>query len=155
MVQVLARQTGESQFSSLSPTSRARRRRPRALADLCGRGLGALIADAVFKRGLEAIGAVALDHRVSVGASGLRLGLAHALITWRPGKPGAPDHCPLAGRRGEHALAGGCSRRRSSRSPTPKLSCRCCHDPDQAVAGAGEARRALAWAREHFEESPS
>ena len=42
------------------------------LADLAGKGFGAAIADAVFERDLETIGKVALDHRVSVGASGHR-----------------------------------------------------------------------------------
>src|SRR5258708_29626793 len=50
------------------------------LADLASKGFGAAIADAVFERDLETIGKVALDHRVSVGASGLGLGLARALV---------------------------------------------------------------------------
>src|SRR6202795_2402479 len=50
------------------------------LADLSGKGFGAVIADAVFERDLETIGTVALNHRLSVGASGLGLGLARALV---------------------------------------------------------------------------
>ena len=50
------------------------------LADLAGQGIGAAIVDAVFERDLETIGEVALDHRLSVGASGLGLGLARALV---------------------------------------------------------------------------
>ena len=50
------------------------------LAELAKKGFGAAIADAVFERDLETIGTVALDHRVSVGASGIGLGLARALL---------------------------------------------------------------------------
>ena len=46
-------------------------------------------------------------------------------------------------------------RRRCSRSPTPKRSCRCCISiPTSVVAGKEEARRALAWARERLGEGP-
>ena len=43
-------------------------------------GHGAAIADAIFDTDLEAIGAAALRGRLSVGASGLGLGLARALL---------------------------------------------------------------------------
>ena len=51
------------------------------LADLAKEGFAAAIADAVFDRDLEAIGAAALERRVSIGASGLALGLARGLIS--------------------------------------------------------------------------
>ena len=50
------------------------------LADLAGNGFGAAVIDAVFDRDLETIGSVALDHRLSVGASGIGLGLARGLV---------------------------------------------------------------------------
>src|SRR6478735_9322005 len=50
------------------------------LKDLAGSGIRAAIADAAFERDLESIGLAALDHRVSVGASGIGLGLARGLI---------------------------------------------------------------------------
>src|SRR5205809_620383 len=50
------------------------------LAELAGQGIGAAIIDAVFDSDLETIGAVAADHRLSVGASGIGLGLARALV---------------------------------------------------------------------------
>src|SRR2546430_5565799 len=59
------------------------------LANLSSKGFGAAIADAVFERDLETIGAVALDHRLSAGASGPRLGPARALATSRRGKSNA------------------------------------------------------------------
>ena len=60
------------------------------LADLSARGFGAAIADAVFARDLETIGVVALDHRLSVGASGIGLGLARALVASGRVKSNAP-----------------------------------------------------------------
>ena len=64
------------------------------LADLAKKGLGAAIADAVFEQDLETIGKVALDHRVSVGASGLGLGLARGLVASGRIKPNAANAAP-------------------------------------------------------------
>src|ERR1700757_4375838 len=55
------------------------------LAELSKKGIGAAIADAVFERDLETIGQVARDHRLSVGASGIGLGLARALVARKEG----------------------------------------------------------------------
>jgi uncharacterized protein YgbK (DUF1537 family) len=52
----------------------------KCLAGLAGDGIEVAIADAVFERDLETIGTVALEHGLSVGASGLGLGLARALV---------------------------------------------------------------------------
>src|SRR6202045_3938977 len=80
------------------------------LADLAQKGFGAAIADAVFEPDLEAIGKVALDHGVSVGASGLGLGLARALVASANVKPHAPDALADAAVGGPAAcLAGSCS----------------------------------------------
>ena len=81
LVRVLARQSktkvGLVDLATLARGADAVRAR---LADLAGKGIGAAIVDAVFDRDLETIGAVALDHRLSVGASGIGLGLARALV---------------------------------------------------------------------------
>src|ERR1700744_2744725 len=81
LVRVLARQSqtrvGLVDLADIARGADAVRAR---LADLAGKGFGAVIADAVLERDLENIGKVALDHRVSVGASGLGLGLARALV---------------------------------------------------------------------------
>src|SRR3981189_2831562 len=61
------------------------------LAELAKKGFGAAIADAVFERDLETIGTVALDHRLSVGASGIGLGLARRLVASGKVNPHAPD----------------------------------------------------------------
>ena len=92
------------------------------LADLAGKGFGAAIVDAVFERDLETIGAVALDHRLSVGASGIGLGLARALVASGQGQiECAGDTVPTrrsADRR--RALPAVVRRRRCSRSPAPE-----------------------------------
>ena len=55
----------------------------RRLAELEHQGCGAAIVDAVFERDLEAIGEAAARGPVSVGASGLGLGLARAFARGR------------------------------------------------------------------------
>src|SRR6185437_11834795 len=80
LVRVLARQSktrvGLIDLATLARGADAVRGR---LADLASNDVGAVI-DAVFDRDLETIGGVALDHRLSVGASGIGLGLARALV---------------------------------------------------------------------------
>jgi uncharacterized protein YgbK (DUF1537 family) len=81
LVRVLARQSRTKiSLVALADIARGPDAVRARLADLSGKGFGAVIADAVFERDLETIGTVALDHRVSVGASGLGLGLARALV---------------------------------------------------------------------------
>ena len=126
------------------------------LAGLVQKGIGAAIADAVFERDLETIGEVALDHRVSVGASGLGLGLARALTASGRVKSNAADASPHAPVGGPAAcLAGSCSQATlqqiaAAESVMPVLRL----DPDQVVKGKDEALRALAWARERLEAGP-
>jgi uncharacterized protein YgbK (DUF1537 family) len=126
------------------------------LADLAGRGFGAAIADAVFERDLETIGAVALDHRVSVGASGIGLGLARALVTSGKVKPNAASpisEVPVGG--AAACLAGSCSHATLQQIASAEAVIPVLHlDPDQAVAGKDEAKRALAWARERLKQGP-
>ncbi|HEY0332069.1 MAG TPA: 3-oxo-tetronate kinase [Rhodopseudomonas sp.] len=126
------------------------------LAVLAAEGCGAAIADAVFERDLETLGAVALHHGVSVGASGLGLGLARALRASGRGtpRPAAPDAEPAIG--GAAAcLAGSCSQatllqiaRAEAAMPVLRL------DPDRLIAGAGGIKRAIAFAAERIGEGP-
>lgn len=99
---------------------------------------------------------VALDHRVSVGASGIGLGLARALVasarakankaTNMSGKPvGGPAAC----------LAGSCSQatlqqiaKAEEAMPVLRL------DPEKVVAGKDETQRAIGWAREQSSKGP-
>jgi len=126
------------------------------LAELAKKGLGAVIADAVFDRDLETIGKVALDHRLSVGASGLGLGLARALVTSSKVTSNAPNAISAAPVGGPAAcLAGSCSQATLLQIANAEAAMPVLHlDPDQVVAGKDEARRALAWARERLRQGP-
>jgi uncharacterized protein YgbK (DUF1537 family) len=126
------------------------------LADLARGGFGAAIADAVFERDLETIGKVALDHRVSVGASGLGLGVARALVAVAKVKSKAPDAISDAPVGGPAAcLAGSCSQATLQQISAAEADMPVLHlDPDRVVAGKEEARRALAWARDRLSQGP-
>jgi 3-dehydrotetronate 4-kinase len=126
------------------------------LADLAGQGVGAAIIDAVFDRDLETIGTVALDHRVSVGASGIGLGLARALVAAAGGKAGtagAGADAPVGGPAA--CLAGSCSQATLGQIASAETVMPVLHlDPDRIVAGREEAQRALAWAKARLNDGP-
>ena len=155
LVRVLARQSktriGLVELATVTRGVDAVRAR---LADLASKGAGAAIIDAVFDRDLETIGAVALDHRLSVGASGIGLGLARSLAGRGAGRPievspekpvGGPAAC----------LAGSCSQATLGQIASAEKIMPVLHlDPDQIVKGKDEGRRALAWARERLGSGP-
>jgi uncharacterized protein YgbK (DUF1537 family) len=126
------------------------------LADLSIRGFGAAIADAVFARDLETIGVVALDHRLSVGASGIGLGLARALVASSRVKSHAPDamaETPVGGPAA--CLAGSCSQATLQQIANAERVMPVLHlDSEKAVAGKAEAQRAVGWANEHLSKGP-
>jgi len=125
------------------------------LADLAGQGVGAAIIDAVFDRDLETIGAVALAHRVSVGASGIGLGLARALVAAAGGlgTAAALSDAPVGGPAA--CLAGSCSQATLGQIANAEQAMPVLHlDPDRIVAGKEEAQRALAWAKERLDKGP-
>jgi uncharacterized protein YgbK (DUF1537 family) len=126
------------------------------LADLARKGFGAVIVDAVFDRDLETIGAVALDHHVSVGASGIGLGIARALVASGKVKSNARSAIPETPVGGPAAcLAGSCSQATLQQIANAEKTMPVLHlDPDRVVAGKEEARRALAWAKERLSEGP-
>jgi uncharacterized protein YgbK (DUF1537 family) len=126
------------------------------LADLSGRGFGAAVIDAVFDRDLETIGRVAIDHRLSVGASGIGLGIARALVAAHRVKPVAPNAVSEASVGGSAAcLAGSCSQATLQQIARAEQAMPVLHlDPEQVIAGKDEVRRALAWARERLREGP-
>ena len=123
---------------------------------LAAKGVGATIGDAVFERDLETIGTVALDHRVSVGASGLGLGLARALVASHrlaPDAATAMSDAPVGGLAA--CLAGSCSQatlgqiaRAQALMPVFRL------DPEQVIADGAETARALGWAKERLGNGP-
>jgi uncharacterized protein YgbK (DUF1537 family) len=126
------------------------------LAELVAKGFGAAIADAVFERDLETIGAVALDHRVSVGASGIGLGLARALVASGRAKANAVTVAvekPVGGPAA--CLAGSCSQATLQQIAQAEQAMPVLHlDPEQVIAGKDEAQRAIAWAKGRLGKGP-
>ena len=127
------------------------------LATLATSGVGSAIVDAISARDLEAIGVAALDHRLSVGASGLGLGLARGLVAAgrvRPSKAEASESGKPVG--GPAAcLAGSCSQATLAQiaaaektMPTLRL------DPEKLVAGSTAITDALGWASERLGNGP-
>ena len=157
LVRVLARQSRTKVgLVALATVARGPEAVRARLDELAGQGFGAAIIDAVFDRDLETIGTVALDHRLSVGASGIGLGLARALVA-RAGRQtdtsdvtaGAPVGGPAA------CLAGSCSQATLGQIASAEAVMPVLHlDPERVVAGKDEARRALAWARERLGSGP-
>jgi uncharacterized protein YgbK (DUF1537 family) len=157
LVRVLARQSKcKVSLVDLATVARGPEAVRARLADLSGKGFGAAIVDAVFERDLETIGNVALDHRVSVGASGFGLGLARALVASGRVKPGASNTISDAPVGGPAAcLAGSCSQATLQQIANAEQVMAVLHlDPEQVVAGRDEARRALAWAKERIKDGP-
>lgn len=126
------------------------------LAGLAAKGFGAAIADAVFERDLETIGTVALDHRVSVGASGIGLGLARALVAAKRVKShatAAVSETPVGGLAA--CLAGSCSQATLMQIARAEQIMPVLHlDPEAVIAGGAETQRALAWAKERLAKGP-
>ena len=157
LVRVLARQSRTKiSLVALADIARGPDAVRARLADLSGKGFGAAIADAVFERDLETIGTVALEHAVSVGASGLGLGLARALVASGHVKShttNAISDAPVGGPAA--CLAGSCSQATLQQIAKAERTMAVLHlDPDRVVAGKDEARSAVAWARERLAEGP-
>ncbi|TCT05966.1 3-oxo-tetronate kinase [Aquabacter spiritensis] len=156
LVRVLARQSagriGLIDLATMEAGPEAVRARCAALAET---GIGAAIADAVFERHLEVMGIVALDQPVSVGASGLGLGLARAL--GRAGPDRATAAAPLAALGGPAAiLAGSCAAAtleqiRIAETVLPVLRLAGAALVTERARAVAEA---LAWARERLPHGP-
>ncbi len=157
LVRVLARQSKTKVgLVNLATVVRGPEAMRAHLADLSGKGIGAAIVDAVFDLDLETIGAVALDHRLSVGASGIGLGLARALVGSGRVPKGASSKMEEASVGGPAAcLAGSCSQATLQQIASAEATMPVLHlDPDRIVTGSGEVRRALAWAAQRITEGP-
>jgi uncharacterized protein YgbK (DUF1537 family) len=156
LVRVLARQSrspvGLVDVQTVAAGPEAVRAR---ITQLRGTGVAAAIIDAVFPRDLETIGAVALDHRFSVGASGLGLGLARALVASGRVQPagsaslGAPVGGAVA------CLAGSCSKATLEQIERAAAAMPVLHlDPEGLVSGLAEVESALAWAGQRLGQGP-
>jgi uncharacterized protein YgbK (DUF1537 family) len=157
LVRVLARQSKTAiGLVDITVVARGRDAVRARLADLARQGIGAAIVDAVFDRDLETIGNVALDHRLSVGASGIGLGLARALVASSKVKPSASSAIAEAPVGGPAAcLAGSCSQATLGQIANAEKRMAVLHlDPERVVAGNEEARRALAWTKDRLEQGP-
>ncbi|MGY3696956.1 uncharacterized protein YgbK (DUF1537 family) [Bradyrhizobium sp. USDA 3240] len=157
LVRVLARQSktkvGLVDLATLSRGTEAVRAK---LAELARSGIGAAVVDAVFDRDLETIGQVALDHGLSVGASGIGLGLARALVAAGKAKSAAANAVTSAAIGGPAAcLAGSCSQATLRQIASAEKVMPVLHlDPERVIAGTDEAQRALAWAKERLGMGP-
>jgi 3-dehydrotetronate 4-kinase len=156
LVRVLARQSktkvGLLNLATLTRGADAVRGR---LSELAGQGIGAAIIDAVFDSDLETIGAVAAGHRLSVGASGIGLGLARALVKSGKVKPASNAATGAAVGGPAACLAGSCSQATLQQIAKAEAIMPVLHlDPDRVVAGREEARRAVAWAAERVHSGP-
>lgn len=146
LVRVLARQSRtQIGLVDLATVARGADAVRALLAELAAKGIGAAIIDAVFDRDLEAIGLVAAEHRLSVGASGIGLGLARALVSTgkvKPARAGGETGTAVGDRRS--ASPGAAPRRRFSRSPTLNGSCRC-YTSIRTVSLRGAAKHSARW----------
>ncbi len=157
LVRVLARQSknkiGLVELAVVAKGPDAIRAR---LGDLAAKDIGAAIIDAVFDRDLETIGKVALGHKLSVGTSGIGLGLARALVASGKVTSQAPAAASEASVGGPAVcLAGSCSQATLQQIANAEKIMPVLHlDAERVVTGSDEARRALAWARERLGSGP-
>ena len=157
LVRVLARQSktqvGLVDLATVTRGAEAVRAR---LAELSDKGIGAAIIDAVYDRDLETIGLVAAEHRLSVGASGIGLGLARALVSTGKVKSATVSSDAGAAVGGSAAcLAGSCSQATLKQIANAESVMPVFHlDPDRILTGANEAQRALDWAKPRLAEGP-
>ncbi|HTJ90719.1 MAG TPA: 3-oxo-tetronate kinase [Acidocella sp.] len=149
LVRVLARQSrhpvGLIPFATVEQGGDAIRE---AMEALRAEGKGAAIVDAVADRHLQAVAEAALQSPVSVGASGLGLGLARALIAGQQVTPRQSDAAAAPAVGGKAALlAGSCSQATLEQiaaieGDIPVLRL----DVGRILAGGPVAREALDWA---------
>ncbi|MEK1889088.1 MAG: 3-oxo-tetronate kinase [Phyllobacterium sp.] len=127
------------------------------LAALYAEGFTTAIADAVFERDLETLGEVALENRVSTGASGLGLGLARALarsaeVSARSGED-ADVTRPVGGPAA--IIAGSCSKMTLAQLAFAERSMPVLRlDPERLVKGPDEVSAAISWAGERMAAGP-
>lgn len=122
------------------------------LSNLAGQCVGGVIADAVCEQDLETLGEVALGSRLSVGASGLGLGLARGLR-----QSGGVATAPVLEAVGGLAacIAGSCSAatreqimQAEPHMPVLRL------DPEKLLTGPDELQMATQWALARVDKGP-
>jgi uncharacterized protein YgbK (DUF1537 family) len=156
LVRVLARQSGSKvglvDLATVGKGPDAIRAR---LTELAKQGIGAAIIDSVFDPELETIGEVALGHRLSVGASGMGLGLARGLIASGCVKAASAVSGERAIGGSVACLAGSCSQATLSQIAQAEKSMPVLHlDPEKILGSGDEVERALGWAHEYLAKGP-
>ncbi len=156
LVRVLARQSrSKVGLVDLATVAKGRDAIRTRLAELAKQGIGAAVVDAVFDPELEVIGEVALEHWLSVGASGMGLGLARGLVASGKVKPASSSADQKAVGGPVACLAGSCSQATLAQIAQAEKSMPVLRlDPEKIVAGAPEAERALEWARAAIGKGP-
>ena len=123
---------------------------------LAAEGLGAAIVDAVFDADLDPVGEAALDDAVSVGASGLGLGLANAVKArgWTGSSGASRADAPVGGL--VAYLSGSCSQATLGQVAAAEAAGTATLHLDARAIAAGddEAGRAIAWAAERLAAGP-
>ncbi len=126
------------------------------IEELTAQGYGAAIIDSVFDDHLDPIGEATLATPLSVGASGMGIGLARALIT-QGLKPNTDDAVENGGPIGGPiaALSGSCSQATLAQVEQAQHWSAVLHLDTQALAsGPEEAERAIAWAVPRLKDGP-
>ena len=158
LVRVLGRQSrNRIGLVPLSDVDRGEDAIAARLAALKADGCGAAIIDSVFDRDLLPMGRAALNTPLTVGASGMGIGLARALIEQgvvTPGFASAFDPSSVGGK--VACLSGSCSAatlaqvaRAETWAPVLRL------DVAALVSGPDETQRAIAWALPKLDQGPA
>jgi uncharacterized protein YgbK (DUF1537 family) len=122
---------------------------------LAATGVAMAIVDTVFERHLETVGAVALDGKLSTGASGLGLGLARSLV--RSGRVPAAARQSAGVPVGGHAaiVAGSCSQATLAQLAAAESTIATLRlDAERLVTHPGAVDEAVAWARDRLAAGP-
>jgi len=157
LVRVLARQSrrpvGLADLATVAAGAEALGRRR---AELAAQGKGAIIADAILESDLETIGRVAAESRLSVGASGIGIGLARALVATGKAKVGG-QHVKAAPVGGPAiCIVGSCShatlgqiRRAEQVMPVLRL------DVERLMHSSAPIAEAIKWVGERLSQGPA
>lgn len=157
LVRVLQRQSaGKVGLVDLATVERGPRAVRESLAALYDHGVRAAIVDAVFERHLEVLGAVAVEHPMSTGASGLGFGIAQALV--RAGRASAAAReTGFLGVSGHAAiLAGSCSAATLEQIEVAEAAMPVLRLSGEALVNEGQrtVAEALDWARPRLAAGP-
>jgi uncharacterized protein YgbK (DUF1537 family) len=126
-----------------------------ALGQLRAQGYGSVVADAVSEADLELLGRAALEDSLSVGASGLGLGLARALASALPtGAASSMPTVPAIGA-GSLILAGSCSAATLAQIDAAEAHMPVLKLDVAALLEGAKIDTAVTWAREQLQHGPA